>query len=194
MEFDWLKDYSEAALGPVQRDEAIMLYGIARSVRPQVVLEFGSCLGYSTRVWLQAGVPKVYAVDAMIMPPIDEMVKEFAPRLTSMEMDMRKYEPSMTGPVDFVFFDAGHDFEVNRMVFEKLAPRPAMIAVHDTGTWAKDHLKPLHKKHGGVETPEGIMHQPGEVKFADWLEKTVGLRRMDFHSKHTLRHGVSLFQ
>ena len=194
MELEWLKSYSEEALGPIQHDEAILLYGMVKAVRPQVVLEFGSCLGYSTRVWLEAGVPKVFAVDAMIMPPVEDMEKEFAPRLKSMELDMRKYEPEMTGAVDFVFFDAGHDFEVNKLVFEKLIPRPAMIAVHDTGTWAKPFVRPIHQKYGGVETPEGIVHQPGEVQFADWLEKSKGLRRMDFHSKHTLRHGLSIFQ
>jgi hypothetical protein len=194
MELAWLKDYSEEALGPIQRDEALLLYGVVRSTRPQSLLEFGSCLGYSTRVWLEAGVPRVFAVDAMIMPPIDDMVKEYAPRLKSLEMDMRKYEAAMTGPVDFVFFDAGHDCAVNQLVFEKLVPRPAMIAVHDTGTWAKKHLRAIHTRHPGVETPEGLIHQPGELAFADWLEKTVGLRRLDFHSKHTLRHGLSIFQ
>jgi len=196
MELAWLKDYSEEALGPIQHDEAILLYGVVKSTRPQSVLEFGACCGYSTRVWLEAGVPKVFAVDALIMPPVTDMEKEFAPRLKAMEMDMRKYEAEMTGPVDFVFFDASHDFEVNKMVFEKLSPRPKMIAVHDTGTWAREFIRPIHKKHAtlGVETPDGLMHQPGEVKFADWLEKTVGLRRLDFHSKHTLRHGLSIFQ
>jgi hypothetical protein len=196
MELAWLKDYSEEALGPIQHDEAILLYGVVKSTRPQSVLEFGSCCGYSTRVWLEAGVPKVFAVDALIMPPVEDMAKEFAPRLKTMEMDMRKYEAEMTGPVDFVFFDASHDFEVNKMVFEKLTPRPKMVAVHDTGTWASEFIRPIHKKHAtlGIETSDGLMHQPGEVKFADWLEKTVGLRRLDFHSKNTLRHGLSIFQ
>lgn len=194
MELKWLKDYSEDALGPIQRDEAILCYGIVKATRPQTVLEFGSLMGFSTRVWLEAGVPKVFAIDVRITPPVKAMEKEFSPRLRTIQMNMADYQPEITGPVDFVFFDASHNFETNKLVFEKLLPRPAMIAVHDTGTWAQRFMRPAHQRFGGVAVPEGMVHQPGEVQFANWLEETKGLRRMDFHSQHTLRHGLSIFQ
>lgn len=46
--------FSETAYGPLQRDEALLLYSVARVIRPQTVVEIGFLHGRSSFNFLQA--------------------------------------------------------------------------------------------------------------------------------------------
>ena len=70
---NWLHPYNETTLGPIQKSEALFLYGLCQMVKPQVVLEIGCLIGQSLRVWINAGVPFIYAVDAVISEPVKEL-------------------------------------------------------------------------------------------------------------------------
>jgi hypothetical protein len=194
MNLDWLADYSESALGPIQKEEALFLYGFCRAVRPQSVLEFGAAEGHSARVWLEAGVPSVWTMDVLIRPAVHQLAAESAGRLRTIEGDMRGFDPALTGPVDLVFFDAAHDAQANVETFLRLGSVPPWVLIHDTGTWASEHMEPIHHAFSGITLPEGKIHQPAEPIFAAYLERWHGLRRIDFHSMHTLRHGLTLLQ
>jgi hypothetical protein len=191
----WLADYTEEALGPIQRDEALLLYAFARAVGLRRVLEFGAGKGHSARVWLEAGCDQVFSMDPWISPEVRALAAAYGDRLTIIEGDMRTYESSMTGPLDLVFFDAAHDPAANLATLARLAEIPPWILIHDTGTWAAEHMTPAHRAFPGLATPDGgLVHQPGEVIFAAILEKQPGLQRIDFHSIRALRHGLTLFQ
>ena len=41
-------------LGPLQDDEALLLYGLVRALRPRTVVEFGTAHGFSALNFLQA--------------------------------------------------------------------------------------------------------------------------------------------
>ena len=193
MNLKWLEEYSEAALGPIQQEEALFLFGLCRVVRPQRVLEFGSGLGASTRVWLEAGVPEVWTVDVSISDPVRQLAERW-PNLKIIEGNMAKVElPKLS--LDLVFFDGAHDFKINRAAWEGvkgLIVSGGVIAVHDTGQWAREHMGQAHQ-HIDVAGTDPYAHRPEERRYAVSLDSG-GDDRLDFHSLRTLRHGISLFQ
>ena len=56
MEFDitHLKDYSNLVSGPVQSDEALLLFSIVKVINPLVIVEFGFSEGHSSLNFLKA--------------------------------------------------------------------------------------------------------------------------------------------
>jgi hypothetical protein len=192
MDLTFLESYEEeTALGPIQREEALFLYALARVIRPQVVVEFGVAYGDSARVWLEAGVPLVIGFDPWSTPQATAVQQQYGERFRYLHQPMQLAE--FEEQADIIFFDAAHDLAANIQAYNRLRHIPAMIAVHDTGTWAPEYMTAAHRDFPGVITPLGKVHQPQEPLFCDTLEKC-GWRRMDFHSRHTLRHGITLLQ
>ena len=94
---------------------------------------------------------------------------------------------------DIVFYDASHNLNDNQKTFLAL-PQPKTILIHDTGTWAEEYMTDMHRNFkGGIMNEKGLVHQPAEVEFANWLEG-LGYSRIDFHSENTLRHGITVLQ
>jgi hypothetical protein len=192
MNLDWLDPYEEeTALGPIQREEALFLFALARVLRPQVVVEFGVAYGDSARAWLQAGVPLVIGIDPWRTPQAAAVEQEYSPRFRYRNECMTTAQ--IAEVPDLIFFDAEHDIQANVMAFKNLKTLPRMIAVHDTGTWAPEHMTPAHQAFPGIDTAAGKVHQPAEVLFCNMLERA-GWQRIDLHSTHTLRHGITLLQ
>lgn len=130
----------------------------------------------------------------------------FDRRLVFIKKDQTKFEPAdiESRKIDFVFFDASHDLDLNKTTFKKiqssLAPG-AMIAVHDTGVWNKDFFSEIHNNfasnsHNGIWiTDKQYAHQPEERTFVDWVvSENQGFCSIHLHSLATLRHGLSLIQ
>ena len=196
------------AIGPLQRDEAIALFGIIRTLRPTVIVEFGFFHGHSAFNFLQA-LPedgRLYSYD--IDPEsIRRAEKEFNfdRRFTFIAKSQSDFDPRDIDhqKIDFVFFDAAHALELNvatfNRIFSQLAPE-AMVAVHDTGLWHRSHFAPIHetfaKENAGEwKNRELYAHQPGERAFIDWiLAEHPEITAIHFHSTRTLRHGFSLLQ
>ncbi len=204
-----LSSYRENdAIGPLQRDEAIALFGIIRTLRPKTVVEFGFFHGHSAFNFLQA-LPddaKLFSYD--IDPEsIRRAEKEFTfdRRFHFIGKSQTEFDPADIDQqeIDFVFFDAAHELELNIETFRRIVPHlapEAMVAVHDTGLWHKSHFAPIHEtftreypgvwKHGDL-----YAHQPGERAFIDWIvAEYPGFSAIHFHSTRTLRHGFSILQ
>ncbi len=196
------------AIGPLQRDEAIALFGIIRTLRPRVIVEFGFFHGHSAFNFLRA-LPadgKLYSYD-IDMESIKRADQEFNfdRRFTFIAKSQTAFEPGDIDNhlIDFVFFDAAHELELNIATFNciisVLAP-DAMIAIHDTGLWHRDHFAPIHKafthEYPGEWTSEDLYaHQAGERAFVDWIvTEYPGFSAIHFHSIRTLRHGFTLIQ
>ncbi len=196
------------AIGPLQRDEAIALFGIIRSLRPKVVVEFGFFHGHSAFNFLRS-LPedgRLYSYD--IDPDsIRRAQREFTfdRRFTFIGKSQTDFDPADIGhqKIDFAFFDAAHELDLNQETFARIAPHLApegMIAVHDTGLWHRDHFAPIHQQFerempGEWLTEKLYAHQPGERRFIDWiLSQNPGFSAIHFHSTGTLRHGFSLLQ
>lgn len=196
------------AIGPLQRDEAIALFGIVRTLRPKVVVEFGFFHGHSAFNFLQAMTPdaQLYSYD------IDAESQRRA--LTEFAFDQRFHflaksqtdfaaEDIGNRKIDFVFFDAAHELDLNQATFRKILPHlaaEAMVAVHDTGLWHRRHFGTIHREFveempGEWESADLYAHQPGEREFIDWIQATEpGFGALHFHTSETLRHGFTLLQ
>lgn len=197
--------YEQATWGPVARDEALLLHGLVRAMRPRTVVEIGFLEGDSALNFLCAldTDARLYSFD------IDPVAVEYArerfghdPRftfracsqeaLTSGDIDDR--------PADLVFLDGAHDLALNQTTFERLAPLmapDAILAVHDTGTISgpltpADHwTRELTDRWAG----DGFEHQPDERAFVNWvLETYPEYAQIHVHSHRTFRHGLTLLQ
>ena len=129
------------AVGPLQRDEAIALFGIIRTLRPETVVEFGFFHGHSAFNFLQALPPDArlfsYDIDTDSARRA-ETEFHFDPRLTFIGKSQTAFEPEdLAGrKIDFAFFDAAHELDLNQETFRRILPHlaaEATIAVHDTG-------------------------------------------------------------
>ena len=206
-----LATYPEVeAGGPLQRDEAILLYGAIRALRPRTVVEVGFLTGRSAFNFLRAldDDARLFSFD------IDPLCARAADQLFGHDPRFRfavKSQDQITvddvegRQIDLLFLDAAHDLELNQRTFEALegllAPR-AVIAVHDTGTWPRNviGLSPAAAGYA-AEHPEGWVeadvyaHRPDERRFVNWITETrPGYGAVHFHTDATLRHGLTLLQ
>jgi len=196
------------AIGPLQRDEAIALFGIIRSLRPKVIVEFGFFHGHSAFNFLQA-MPadgKLYSYD-IDTDSIKRATTEFNfdHRFTFIGKSQTDFDPRDVGDqeINFAFFDAAHELDLNIETFNRIVPHlaaEAMVAIHDTGLWHRDHFAPIHdtftREYPGVWKDGNLYaHQPGERAFIDWIvAEHPGFVAIHFHSTRTLRHGFTLIQ
>lgn len=197
-----------AAIGPLQRDEAIALFGITRVLRPATVVEFGFFHGHSAFNFLEAidADAKLFSYD--VNPEsICRANDEFSGfrNFRFLSKSMCDFDPTDIGhrKIDLVFFDAAHDLAPNQETFAKVLPHlseSALIVIHDTGAWTTTGLTDLHRefisKLNPPRTTEGhIIHQPDEREFVDWITtKYPEFVALHLHSARVLRHGMSLLQ
>ena len=204
---NYLDLYTENSIGPIQQSEAVLLHAICMVARPRVILEFGFLSGDSSFVFIKANDLRtnVYSVDceqsrkyiASIrfgslknFKLITKMQEEIAPE----DYDFRM--------IDIVFFDGSHDFQSNIITFKKiendLSPS-ALVIVHDTGVWARNHMELIHQEFTMNKPSDfwdengDFYHQLEERFFMKWLLQQ-GWSGVNFFTKSTLRHGLCVFQ
>jgi predicted O-methyltransferase YrrM len=196
------------AIGPLQRDEALALFGIVKTLRPKIIVEFGFFHGHSAFNFLSA-----LSQDARLFSyDIDNdscrrarLEFAFDKRFTFLAKSQTDFEAADIGDqkIDFLFFDAAHELILNQETFRRIAPHlgaEGMIAIHDTGLWNRIHFQKIHhefvdKMPGEWVSDQLYAHQPGERAFIDWIESIYPeFGAIHFHSTQTLRHGFSLLQ
>lgn len=196
------------AIGPLQRDEAIALFGIIRSLRPKVVVEFGFFHGHSAFNFLQALPADSQLFSYDIDPESIKRAKSefcFDRRFTFIGKSQTEFDVAHINQqkIDFVFFDAAHELDLNQTTFRKIVDHLAaegMVAIHDTGLWSREHFARIHHEFerempGEWVTENLYAHQPGERQFIDWiLLEYPEFSALHFHTTGTLRHGFSLLQ
>ncbi len=149
---------------------------------------------------------KLYSYDISDVA-LQRATEEFAfdPRFTFFHKSQTEFDWNDVDkrPIDFVFFDAAHELDLNQATFEKARPAlapDAIIAIHDTGTWAKAHFGTTNQRFaerlpGGWINAEEYAHQPDERRFVDWIIATYPeFGSLHLHSKNTIRHGITLLQ
>ena len=204
-----LKTYREEnAIGPLQRDEALFLHGLIRVLRPAIVVEFGFSTGHSAFNFLQAmdGQGELFSYDiADLSATVADagfsgfnnfhFLKKSQADFSWDDIDRR--------PIDFVFIDASHNVELNQKTFQALLPalrEEAIIAVHDTGTWVKEHFSAKNRifvELGGGRwvNDQEVEHTPEERVFVNWIAAAhPEFQVIHCHSKNCLRHGLTLIQ
>jgi hypothetical protein len=198
-----LRSFSDYALGPIQRDEALLLYALVKTVDPKTIVEFGFFRGHSANNFLRA-----ISSDARLFSyDISEASRKLAMKINDKRFkfifkSQTEFEPSDVDNrlIDLVFFDAAHDFQLNVATFEKLMgslSERALMVVHDTGAWYGD-LKGLKTPQGHFtngSASSGYIHQPGERAFVNYLkENTKDFDQIHLHSTSTFRHGLTVLQ
>lgn len=93
--------------------------------------------------------------------------------------------------IDFIFFDASHDLDLNIETFNKLKlSENAIIAIHDTGLWDK-----MLMDTGGQWIGNGYAHRPDEIRFVQWIKENYPeYQVINFHTLKETRHGITLLQ
>jgi len=207
-DFNFLNKYftNKYAISPVQKDEAIFLFGLLKVIRPKVSVEFGFNYGHSSYLILQAidKSSRLYSFD--ILDESESIANKYFSKKFSNFRFIKKSQSEFSIDlcdnllIDFVFLDASHDLEINKETFERIkkyfSPN-AFIVIHDTGLWNRDLLGDKHRsllpKIHHKTLPNGIAHQIDERKFVNWItENNPEFSVLHFHTLHAVRHGMTV--
>lgn len=171
--------------GPIQDDEALLLYALVRCLGAKTVLEAGGQTGYSARNFLAAGAT-VYTVDMQPVPVQGERHHVIQADIGGVSMD--------TIPrLDLVFFDAhaeGPQFDfLVAATAAGIVGDSTTLVVHDTGLH-REKFVPWAEPHG-----ERWAHQPAERRFVERLT-AAGWQPYHVHADDDTepRHGLTLLQ
>lgn len=184
------QDSTQKVWGPIQDDEALMLYSIIRGNRMSRILEVGGLSGYSARNFIEAldytpdGV--VYTVDIHPVPVMGinhKTIIKDAGELMADDIENK--------PLDMIFFDCHSEVQWNiftKFSEQKLITDETVIALHDTNL------------HWHPDSDVGVVHQSVERNMVIWL-KNLGYNVFSIRTsrdKHSdafpYRHGLTVCQ
>ena len=183
-------------MGPIQDDEALLLYAVCRVCCYSRVIEFGGLGGYSALNFLKALEPRkgtVYSVDCSEMGIVGERhihVHKEAAQVTAEDFGGLS--------VDLALFDC-HDCVQQLTALQTLkaggiiAPS-TLLVFHDTGL----HANREHEGSVLLSTREGWIHQQAERKMVRILQEE-GYDTVEFHCLYPTppiryRHGLTLMR
>jgi hypothetical protein len=177
-------------VGPIQDDEALLLYAVIKCTHATHVLEAGGLDGYSARNFLAAlagcsGI--VYTVD-----PIP--VVKRGPNHVTIQSCISQVDVAALPHLDLVFYDC-HVFDATLAFHEKavsagIIDSRTIIAIHDTG------LHPCRANADSVEVSPGCwVHQAVERRLVNSLVER-GWHAVCIHADCALplRHGLTLLK
>jgi predicted O-methyltransferase YrrM len=197
--------YDEIVVGPVQRDEALLLHALVRMVRPRTVVEIGFYHGWSAYNFLAAldDDARLYSFD---VDPLCDQVAErrFAgePRLVYRRRAQEELTPDDVDgrEVDLLFVDGAHELELNQAAFERLLPAlapDAIVGIHDTGTVPRRFTPDSRMAELPPErwVGDAYEHQPDERAFVNWLRDAhPDFAQLHLHTHRVPRSGITLLQ
>lgn len=185
---------SQDALGPIQDDEALLLYACIRTMRIHNIIEIGGLSGYSAKNFSQAIINgKIYTVDLNPVPVVSDnhIVITKDCRLITKE--------DVSDNIDMIFFDA-HVYNEQIEFYNTLKKNniinedEVLLALHDT------NLHPSKVTHDSyyIEKENGWCHQPVERKLVNHF-KQIGFDSISFHTNMNestipYRHGLTLMK
>lgn len=146
--------------GPIQDDEALLLFALCRVMCIRRVVEFGSLAGYSARNFLAAVGPNgaVYSVDDCRDAGLGGELPQLGPnhhRVIKGVADLTK-EDLHCEPVELVFFDCHTSDQViaYQMLWDnKLLSEAHLLCFHDTALHGPG--TPFHKPEREVKSRYG---------------------------------------
>jgi predicted O-methyltransferase YrrM len=155
--------------GPIQDDEALVLYGLIKTIRPKAIIECGMGHGYST-----VNILKALDEDARLFTFDIEIKNKNSPafndkRFKFITKSQSKFEQSdiENKVIDFVYLDNGHYFDVNVEFWKKVIgsmSENAIMVIHDTGLHIiDDDGKPIEESSKVCDFKNlcGKAHQAG---------------------------------
>lgn len=189
------QEHAQCVVGPIQDDEALVLYAIIKALRIKTVFEIGGLSGYSAKNFLQAVGPdgKVFTCDINPVPVLADnhcFIHKDAKRIKKEDLQGEK--------IELLFFDC-HLYDVQMTLLrnlqkEKVVDDSLVIALHDTNTHP-DKFVPW-----AYETRQGWVHQKDERKMVNDLAAD-GWQALCLHptkEKHDdnlpFRHGLTIMK
>lgn len=172
-------------LGPIQNEDVLLLQAVIKMTCPLNLVELGYLNGYSTNKILEAMLPEAHLTSYDCTVTGSNITDT---RFTFKNKSQTEVEEN---DIDFIFFDASHDLEINKETWKNLhLTDNCIIAIHDTGLWDK-----MLMDTGGHWIGEGYAHRPGEREFVNWLKETYPeYQVINFHTLRQTRHGITLIQ
>ena len=187
------QDESQKVCGPIQDDEALLLFAAVRTMRIHNILEVGGLDGYSATNFLKSIISgKLYTVDI-------NYVKKLADNHIVLRKDCR-FVTSKDVPdkIQMIFFDA-HDYDAELQMFntlldQKIIDEDVTLAFHDTNL----HPKKLASWSYLLGREKGWCHQTAERRLVEHF-KSLGFDALCFHTKINeptipFRHGITLMK
>lgn len=202
----------QETLGPIQREEALLLFALIRVLRPRTVVDIGFHRGHSAFNFLMALPPDAELHSYDNDPRAAEIAEAFSRaqggasgRFHFHAKDQQELSSADVGgkEIDLALLDASHDLAINQVTFGRLAPamkQGAVLAVHDTGTWHRSQMNEAHLAWARGSTGAWISSDefsawPEERRFVRWIiDHHPGWSSLHLHSDRTLRHGLTLLQ
>jgi hypothetical protein len=172
--------------GPIQDDEALLLYALVRCLGVRVVIEAGGQTGYSARNFLAAGAD-VVSIDINPMQVLDEE------RHTFVHSSIGAVGMHQLPRCDLVFYDSHAEEEQygfhKRAVAAGVINSRTTVVVHDTGLHSQQFVP------WAVQCNLGWAHQPAERRFTERLVAD-GWQRVHVHDDAASepRHGLTILQ
>ena len=209
--FHALMDHQHAIVcGPVQDDEALLLFGLLKTLRPQYVLEIGVHAGVSTKVIAEALAGHdggtLYAVDLRIRNNVRRNLAPFGSGVKLLERNMLTLtaEHLDNKTFDFIFLDASHIYHHYVALFpflQSILSPNGFIMTHDTGL----HVNSSHLQEicGGFMTAKGCYcdgvglcgfpHRKDNRRFSNWvLAGFPDWQVVHLHTFRRIRHGLTM--
>jgi predicted O-methyltransferase YrrM len=194
--------------GALQKDDALLLYGLIKMIRPKLVVEFGFGKGYSSLNFLNAIDRDARVISFDILESCEQIARKSMPDSGRYRF-IRKSALEITAAdlghekADLVYWDAIYDPVINLQVFMVLKPllsENAILALHDTGAWKKKYMGKSHFRYAEAHkdswlNEETFQQQKGQRQFVNVLmDKYPEYQVIHLHSTRLLRCGISLLQ
>lgn len=158
-----IQPLNQDVLGPIQDDEALLLYALCKVMQIRTVVELGTQNGYSANNFLRAILPHgghIISIDVNDFPARAEGFTFIKKNVSGVSVEDIPWE------IDLVFFDTHDGISqvrfYERMVEGNKITDNTILVIHDTG------LHPIDIG-GARKVGKGYAHQPVERQFVNWL-------------------------
>jgi len=190
----------QSVLGPVQDDEALVMYAMIKGMRSRRVLEIGGLGGYSATNFVRAidhgdGTRgTVYTVDLNRVPQVagnHVCIRKDAADVSAADVDNE--------PLDVVFFDC-HEYDAQMAMFvrlckERMITDDTVLLLHDT------NLHPIRTVPWAREVEGGFVHQSVERDMVNQFKDSFGYDCVSIRTRKAVhndflpyRHGLTICQ
>lgn len=185
----------QKVIGPIQDDEALLLFALIKTCLIKNVIEIGGLNGYSANNFLEAvgDNGSVVTIDINLVPKIKDnhiIITKDVSNITISDLNHSYF--------GLIFLDA-HVFipQVNfikKLLEFKVIDDRTIIAIHDT------NLHPTKNTKSSYKINDGWVHQKVERMIVNTLIKDLNYHAINLHTKaidHDVipyRHGLTLLQ
>lgn len=176
---------AQMVCGPIQDDEALLLYALVKTMRMKRILEVGGLDGYSARNFL-ASMEEGGTLHTVDVNPVRKLSKNH--HVINKDIIDVTADDMPKRPLDMVFFDCHHPGQMvlyHRLLAAGTINRSTFIALHDTA---------VHYDHRGRPRVHQLVEREMTVAFGKMGYQVLCLnpKKENMDGSIPFRHGLSL--